>query len=289
MRDVVLYLLEKYKHQIVTPYISSEHRRIHFFGILTATRGVITGSCALNMILGSPTYPTHDLNIVVPLGEFDTMAHFVTNVLSFHAGSTTIHRTMRSTIQKFTEFNRHGAHITLAESRDKQDVMRVIVNSLTTADMSFMTPGGAATLYPAMTFKSIAYLTDRGKRTADNDKFGCISSRRFHLEHSTQFLGSPCLSNCPVLWRLTKNADEYFIANWDIRYNIKEMVNDDGVEWRLSKICQNSCCPFHIDIMSQNPTFPPNRAPATLLDVENQTRTIANHQPVSPCAIFLTY
>lgn len=197
---VVLYLLEKYKHDILTPYISTEHRRNQFFSLLTATCGVITGSCTLNMILGSPTYPTNDLNVIVPLGEFDIMAKFVTDGLSFHAGSTTIHKSMQSTIQKFSKFNRLGAHITLAESKDKEDVLRVIVNSSTTADMSFMTLGGAATFYPVMTFQSIAYLTDRGHKMVNHSKIGSISSDRFHIEHSTQFLGSPCLSNCPVLW-----------------------------------------------------------------------------------------
>ncbi|KAG2742559.1 hypothetical protein P692DRAFT_20879725 [Suillus brevipes Sb2] len=201
IRGVVLYLLEKYKHDILTPYISTEHRRNQFFGLLTATRGVITGSCALNMILGSPTYPTNDLNVIVPLGEFNVMAKFVTDALSFHPGSTTIHKSMQSTIQKFSKFNRLGAHITLAESKDKEDVLRVIVNSPTTADMSFMTPGGAATLYPVMTFQSIAYLTDRGHKMENHSKIGSISGDRFHIEQSTEFLGSPCLSNCPVLWR----------------------------------------------------------------------------------------
>jgi hypothetical protein len=104
----VLYLLEKYKHNILTPYISTEHRRNQFFGLLTATRGVITGSL---------TYPMNDLNVIVPLGEFNVMAKFITDALSFHPGSTTIHKSMQSTIQKFSKFNRLGAHITLAESK----------------------------------------------------------------------------------------------------------------------------------------------------------------------------
>ncbi|KAG1723430.1 uncharacterized protein EDB91DRAFT_1271072, partial [Suillus paluster] len=170
MRGVVLNLIEKYKHQILTLYILSECRRHQFFAVLTATRGVITGSCALNMILGSPSYPTNNLNIIVAAGEFDTMARFLTDDLFFVTGSTTIHRIMRSTVQTFTEFNHLGARITLTESRDKQDVIRVIINCPTTADMSFITPRGAATLYPTMTI-------------ANNRSFNIIYSESIQVAH----------------------------------------------------------------------------------------------------------
>jgi len=90
IHGVVLYLLETYKHQILTPYIRSEHYCHQFFALLTSTRGMITGSCAINMILGSPTYPTNNLNIVVPEGEFELMAHFLTDILCLDAGATTI-------------------------------------------------------------------------------------------------------------------------------------------------------------------------------------------------------
>ncbi|KAG1723242.1 uncharacterized protein EDB91DRAFT_180420 [Suillus paluster] len=169
MRGVVLYLIEKYNHQILTPYILSECRRHQFFAVLTATRGVITGSCALNMILGSPSYPTNNLNIIVPAGEFDTMARFLTDDL-FFCHRFYHHRIMRSTVQTFTEFNHLGARITLTESRDKQDVMRVIINCPTTADMSLITPGGAATLYPTMTI-------------ANNRSFNIIYSESIQVEY----------------------------------------------------------------------------------------------------------
>jgi hypothetical protein len=83
---------------------------------------------------------------------------------------------MRSTVKTFKEFYHLGIHIMLTESKDKKDVMRVIVNCPTTADMTFITPGGAATLYPTMTFKYFNYLTETGRKLVNHEKLGSVSS-----------------------------------------------------------------------------------------------------------------
>ncbi|KAG1871222.1 hypothetical protein DFJ58DRAFT_722650 [Suillus subalutaceus] len=173
MHDIALWLIEKRKHQILSPFIHSEHHHHQFFLVLNAARGVVVGSCALNMILGMPSYPANDLNIVVPEGEFDNMDEFITVRLGFVSGTTTIHRIMKGTIQTFTKYTHLGISITLSEAKDK-DVVQVIMKSPTTADMSFMTPRSAATFYPDMTFEHVSCLTDTAKRMVESEKFGSM-------------------------------------------------------------------------------------------------------------------
>lgn len=279
MRDVALYLLDKNMHQIISHFIPSEHHRHQFFSILNAARGVIVGSCALNMILGSPSYPTKNLNIVLPKGELNAMEEFLTDRLFFVSGTSTIHRIMETTVKTFSKYTHLGVSITLSEAKDK-DVMQVILKSSTTADMSFMTPGGAVTFYPEMTFNFMSCLTDTAKKMTEIEKFGSMCHCRFQLEASTQFLGRSCGSSCPALWRQSKNTNEYFAMNWDMRYNVGALLHDDNVEWRLARVCENPACDFCTDITSLNHPIPPNHTPATPGDVADQMSIIANHKPV---------
>ncbi|KAG2739405.1 hypothetical protein P692DRAFT_20368446 [Suillus brevipes Sb2] len=280
MHDIALYLIDKNMHQIISRFIPSQQHHHQFFSILNAARGVIVGSCALNMILGTPSYPTKNLNIVVPKGELDAMEEFLTDRLFFKfvSGTSTMHRIMETTVKTFCKYTHRGVSITLSEAKDK-DVMQVILKSATTADMSFMTPGGAVTFYPEMTFDFVSCLTDTAKKMTENEKFGNMCHCRFHLEASTQFLERSCGSSCPALWRQSKNTNEYFAMNWDVRYNVRALLNDDNIEWRLGRICENPACDFRTDITSLNRPIPPNPTPATPADVADQMSIIANHKP----------
>lgn len=279
MRDVALYLIDKKKHQILYPFIPSELRQNQFFLLLNAAQGVIVGSCAINMILGTPSYPVNDLNIIVPEGEFSVMDEFITERLLFVSGTSTIHRIFETTVKTFSKYTHHGACITLSEAKDK-DIIRVVLKSPSTLDMTFITPGGAATFYPQLTFKFTSCLSDTAKKMAENEKFGSMHVSQFQLEDSTEFLGHSCGSNCPALWRRSSITNEYFAMNWDVRYDVRTLLSNNDIEWRIARQCKNPACDFRAEITSQNHPIPPNRTPATPRDVADQMKNIADHKPV---------
>lgn len=281
IRAVAFYIVNKRQQEILKPYMQSEQVHAKFLLTLGATRGVIVGSCALNMLLGTPYYPTNDLNIIVPRGGFQDMSQFIVDHLMFTTGSSISHRVMNTLIHKFTQYSYLDAHITLTESSDEANVMRIIVNSPTTADMTMMTSGGAVTLYPELTFEGVAYVTHIGQNLCGDEKLGSIGGcHRFELQRSTEFLARPCRSTCPALWRNTTNRLEYFVIQWSSHGNINTPLNDGGVEWRLAKYCQNSRCPFRGEIMCHNEPIPPIHMPSCSFDVDSQMINISDHEPV---------
>jgi hypothetical protein len=150
--------------------------------------------------------------------------------------------------------------------------------------MTFMTPGGAATFYPQMTFKFASCLSDMAKRMAENEKFGSMYDLRFQVEDSTQFLGHSCGSNCPALWRRSSLINQYFAMNWDVRYDVRTLLSNNDVEWRISRQCKNPACDFRAEITSQNHPIPPHHTPATPRDIADQMKNIADHKPVCKIA-----
>lgn len=144
------------------------------------------------------------------------MDEFITDRLLFVSGTHTIHRILETTVKTFSKYTRHGACITLSEAKDK-DIIRVVLKSPSTVHMTFMTPGGASTFYPQMTFKLASCLSDMAKRMAENTKFGSMYDLRFQVEDSTRFLGHSCGSNYTALWRRSSLINQYFAMNWDVR------------------------------------------------------------------------
>jgi hypothetical protein len=92
--------------------------------------------------------------------------------------------------------------------------MRVVACSTTAADMTFMTAGGVATLYPKFTLygKNVCS-EDTQQFHGRENRIGTSKGDALALEGDTSFLGSPRGRSCPSLWRSFADYGPYGVFN----------------------------------------------------------------------------
>lgn len=264
-------------HNILFPFLNNHIYRFNY--LLHHVSGMIIGSCALNMLLSTPTYPVHNLNLIVPYGGWRVMENFILDILRYTRTPMNAHAAMPIRGRRFRAYGFQGLRITLTETTDQFDALQIVADSLTTLDMTVMTPGGIATFYPELTLNSIGYLTHSGERLQTGQPLGSMASPRFQIEQGTQFLGRGCGLLCPALWRHVNNHEEYLAVDWDIRYSVKKTIQCSDLEWRMSTICRNKHCPFYVQILHSNSTVPPNPIPENREYIDLEMHNIRVHQP----------
>jgi hypothetical protein len=109
--------------------------------------------------------------------------------------------------------------------------MRVIACSNATADMTFMTAGGAATLYPEFTLygKNIHSEYTQQIHHGGENRIGTSKSDALALETDMSFLRGPCGRSCPSLWRSITDYGPYGVFGWDARYDVKRIFGNCDV------------------------------------------------------------
>jgi len=125
----------------------------HFLTMMHQTETIITGSCALNMLLGH-LYDSSlsDLNLIVPHEKFFTMDVFLQKLAGYVTAEKQMepHSSVAASVSRFVRYRKSHLFISLTQA-GVIGPMRVVACSNTTADMTFMTAGGVATLYPEFT------------------------------------------------------------------------------------------------------------------------------------------
>jgi hypothetical protein len=124
----------------------------HFLTEMHQTETIITGSCALNMLLGDfYDASSSDLNLIVPHKKFFTMDVFLQKLAGYVTAEKQMeaHSSVTASVARFVRYRKSHLAISLTRA-GVIGPMRVVACS-TTADMTFMTAGGVATLYPEFT------------------------------------------------------------------------------------------------------------------------------------------
>ena len=117
------------------------------------TGSVIIGTCALNMLLGdSYDSSSSDLNLIVPHTRFSNMITYLKEEEGYVDSDIEerSHSSMASSCTRFRRYHKQDMSVTLSEAT-VTGPMRTVVCGNTSADMTFMTGGGLATLYPDFT------------------------------------------------------------------------------------------------------------------------------------------
>jgi hypothetical protein len=138
----------------------------HFLTIMHQTGTIITGSCALNMLLGLLyDSSSSDLNLVVPHNKFFAMDVFLRNVAGYVTaeGQMEPHSSVAPSVARYVRYRKSDLSVSLAQA-GVIGPMRVIACSDATADMTFMTAGGVATLYPEFTLCGINMRSENKKQ-----------------------------------------------------------------------------------------------------------------------------
>ncbi|KAH7917756.1 hypothetical protein BV22DRAFT_1052214 [Leucogyrophana mollusca] len=112
-----------------------------FSTALTKSHGIITGSCALDMLLGLEGDEPSDLNIIVPLAGLSKIQNFLRSAHFTEHAHSNVHRTMASCTNQFHLYTHDTKMVTISQTKSS-DVLDAVINSPSTADMTFMTAGG---------------------------------------------------------------------------------------------------------------------------------------------------
>ncbi|KAG1726066.1 uncharacterized protein EDB91DRAFT_1086887 [Suillus paluster] len=228
VRFSALDIITKRYQVILGPYVPQRLEK--FNKLLTNTCGIITGSCAINMLLGTPQYLTRDLNLVVPCGGWSLMENFILDDLHYTPTSTSIHPIMKNQYRRFKAYTKHVR---------PWDALQPIAEAPSTIDMTMMTPGGIVTFYPEMTLDWIRYSTHKGDELQLGQHLGSKGSNRFRIERSTAFLRHMCGANCPTLWQNMRNHKEYLALDWDARFTVKRAITNSDLEWCMATMTTN--------------------------------------------------
>lgn len=216
--------------------------RPRFNQVLHRTRAIIVGSCALQMLLGrgetaAAGLGPRDLNVIVPHASLMLLERFIVNTMAFQRMPASVHSTLTTHVHDFRRYGANSHIITVSEAGLGVDVVEVILNGPSTADMTFMSCGGLTTFYPELTLNRIGVRSQNGQKIAHGQSFGSVGKTGFRIRRHTSFLNRPCDSSCPALWRRVADDTDCLTVEWDIRYEFKSFLLDNDIEWRLDVDC----------------------------------------------------
>ncbi|KAG0702156.1 hypothetical protein DFH29DRAFT_999532 [Suillus ampliporus] len=262
---------------ILDPFIAQFYWE--FYQTLQHMKAIIVGSCALDMILGTRNTPPRDLNIVVPHGSLSLMETFIRDVLSYHSIATVCHPSLSFVVHDFCKYGRQGKVITITEPKRLMHPLHVVLNGPSTADMTFITAGGAVSFYPELTRNYHTVKTVSGEGIGTGQKLGSIGKDRFDVHPDISFLNHSCHELCPSLWRHLSNHKEFITVDWDRRFSAKSILYDTDIEWHLNDYCFNPKCRYNIDVVIGNCDIPPRIMPYSPESVRQQSKYIEDHEP----------
>ncbi|KAG1719369.1 uncharacterized protein EDB91DRAFT_1340947 [Suillus paluster] len=142
----------------------------------------------------------------------------------------------------------------LSASHKDQNILHIILNAPTTANMLFMTTGGLCYFYPNFYHAGIAIQSHSGNLVPYDKKLGCAGevTDEFEMQRDMSFLNRTCDDLCPTFWHHVQEKHWRLSVNWNVEDSVTKVFHDIDVEWRLNRECTNSECPHCFMVMSQN-------------------------------------
>ncbi|KAH7912387.1 hypothetical protein BJ138DRAFT_802116 [Hygrophoropsis aurantiaca] len=252
--------------------------------VLYRCKAVITGSVALRMLYEPKviTSAPRDLNIVVASGGgLKKLTEWLIDNDYQLDKDFLVEDSMSPCIKSFWAYILGNRIITVSESIHS-DILDVVVNSPSTADMTFMTAGGLVTLYPDITLSHRTVLTNIGKRVVQNEEsMGCMSCPNIIVGETNDFLHHPCGDLCPTAWRHAGTDNALLCMDWDMRYSIQQFVKRSNADWRINSVCHNPHCGnFSRAFDTSGEAFTVRPPPSLSYDVMMRKEKIKCHVPV---------
>lgn len=124
-----------------------------FHETLDDNNGAIIGSVALKVIIPrcGNDWPPQDLNIAVPLGRLFSMSSFFLH-RGFELTDTGVDiQYAISDVHSFSVYERGSSRITISESAHTDSFISIVLASLHTGAMNFVTANIVCCLYPTIT------------------------------------------------------------------------------------------------------------------------------------------
>jgi len=241
---------------------------------------LITGSCALRMVLPRSSYRPRDLNLLVPITAFEDVNHFLTQTLAYARVTSAPHPAVKGHIADFGKFQKGPRCITVSAAFWDRDILDITLASPTTAGMIVMTAGAIALFYPDLTLQKIGLARQRRWEMTGTEPLGNVSELGFAVRENIAFLEGPCGKLCPSKWHTPRDISNSTlkILTWDTRFPVREYVRTSDVEWRLEPMCSNPSCLFFDNRQGRQNLI---NSPSTAQEIDRQLHAIRTRRPVS--------
>ncbi|KAG1888538.1 hypothetical protein F4604DRAFT_1674222 [Suillus subluteus] len=193
-------IISKHFRSIVEPFVPDNFEQL--CNILYDSKAVITGSCAITMLLGPGDHVPHDLNILVNHSTFPLIDAFFQFMLAYEWVDRDVepHDAFGGVLECFMCYKMGNTIITVSSVNDNS-LFKAVLAAPSTVDMIFMSPGGLCTFYPKLTLKHNAILSSMGLLVEPERSIGSVWSTHFEVHDDARFLTSQCGLTCPSLWR----------------------------------------------------------------------------------------
>jgi len=183
--------------------------------VLSGVNGAIIGSIAVKIILpghGNDWFPGN-LNIAVPRGRLVAMSRFFRKH-SYELLDTGVEdRYSLADVISFSVYSNRRSTVTISESAYPDSFLAVVLASLHTGAMNFITANDICCLYPSMTpsqktcsFRKSGGLTEEEKHI--------LQTRGFNLFTAFSSLQEPCADLCPVNSRQFHGLSGISLFRW---------------------------------------------------------------------------
>lgn len=213
-----------------------------FYETLDSNNGAIIGSVALKVIIPrcGNDWPAQDLNIAVPSKRLTSMSSFFLH-RGFELTDTGVDiRYAISDVHSFSVYERGRSRITISESAHDDSFISIVLASLHTAAMNFVTVNVICCFYPTITpsMQSCSFWNSRG---LTDDQRQQVMSRGFDLITSSSQLSKSCEDLCPSTVRQLRGLRRIGLFHWHGSgvCNIGEM----SYSWHIGEYCANLGCP----------------------------------------------
>ncbi|KAG2129847.1 uncharacterized protein EDB93DRAFT_1108582 [Suillus bovinus] len=166
--------------RLLEPFVGQDFH--NFKRVLHQSKGLITGSSARCMLIGEFEQVMRDLNMVVPVEGFQNLDDFIVNNMGYSTISYISHPAIATSIGHFCKYSWDTHIITLASPVNKDHVLHLIFNALTTAGMIYMTTG------------RVAICTHTSNLVGWDHKLGCAGdlNENLRVETGIDFIGEEC-------------------------------------------------------------------------------------------------
>ncbi|KAH7906871.1 hypothetical protein BJ138DRAFT_1117190 [Hygrophoropsis aurantiaca] len=220
---------------IVRPYIGDHVHAL--VDLLRENRGIITGSCALKMLLPHQKWQPNNLNIIVPRNAVNIFLTFF-NSKQYSPTQVAIapHLThYASRVFRCDHLTR--SLVTITESKDSSALTPFLASSCTT-EFICMTGGGLADIYPDLSARRVALQSPRSSMGVPSVT-RTLATRGFVVKTTTEHVPH---DPCPIAWRRINGLRGIWIEDWDEGNTIKDVFLGEHHRWRLDTECMHPAC-----------------------------------------------
>jgi len=277
---------------LLRPYVMTNGG--NFVDAIENNNGVIVGSAALSLVQPAHHWQPRDLNIVVSRGHALSLCLFLQSNGFLNIQNATPQfdeswsRTSAFSHHRLSHCQNAGQCITITESID-DTVLTVILASVSTSEMMFVTYYGIFMAHPRFTFRGLAFRTlFRVNAEISNFKAKRCSEMDLMPIRHTSGKKSACNRDCPIIWRSIDDYKNILLVDWTYEGREEETgpkkpryhIRDCKYRWRLALECHNPWCAlriYHIpDVL---------HGPSDLNEIVSTKETLTGH----PVYIFGSY